>query len=64
MPHVGQLCLVDEYDLSQIVALLQAGAAGVLSRDAALPELTRALVAASRGEIVLPPQLAVQALAA
>lgn len=64
MPHVGQLSLVDEYDLNQIVMLLQAGAAGVLSRDATLPELTRALIAASRGEIVLPPELAAQALAA
>ncbi|MAT97752.1 MAG: hypothetical protein CL608_11455 [Anaerolineaceae bacterium] len=64
VPHIGLLCLVDDYDLNQIVLLLQAGAAGVLSRDATLPELTRALIAASRGEIVLPPQLAARALAA
>lgn len=64
IPDAGQLCLVDEYDLSHIIALLQAGAAGVLSRNATLPELTRALIAASRGEIVLPPELAVRALAA
>jgi DNA-binding NarL/FixJ family response regulator len=64
MPHIGQLCLVDAYDLNQIVTLLQAGAAGVLSRDATLPELTRALIATSRGEIVLPPELAARALAA
>ncbi|MBK8903512.1 MAG: response regulator transcription factor [Anaerolineaceae bacterium] len=64
MPRISQLCLVDEYDLSQIIALLQVGATGVLSRDATLPELTRALIAASRGEIVLPPELAAQALVA
>lgn len=64
LPGVGQLCLVDEYDLSQIVALLQAGAVAILSRDATLPELTRALIATSRGEIVLPPELAAQVLAA
>jgi DNA-binding NarL/FixJ family response regulator len=46
------------------MTLLQAGAAGVLSRDATLPELTRALIAASRGEIVLPPELAARTLAA
>ena len=63
MPEVGLLCLVDAYDLNQVVTLLQAGAAGVLSRNATLPELTRALIAASRGEIVLPPELAAQALA-
>ena len=63
LPNVGLLCLVDTYDLNQIVALLQAGAVGVLSRDATLPELSRALIAVSRGEIVLPPKLAGRALA-
>ena len=64
IPDIGQLCLVDEYDPSQIVTLLQAGAVGILSRDATLPELTRALIAASRNEIVLPPELAATVLAA
>ncbi len=64
IPNAGPLCLVDEYDLNQIVSLLQAGAAGILTRNATLPDLTRALIAASRGEIVLPPELAAQALAA
>ena len=64
LPNVGLLCLVDVYDLDQIVALLQAGAAGVLSRHATLPELSRSLIAASRGEIVLPPELAAPTLAA
>lgn len=58
------LCLVDEYNLQQIVALLQAGIGGCLLREAAVPDLIRALIAVSRGEIVLPPALAAQALAA
>lgn len=64
LPDTGLLCLVDAYDLNQILLLLQAGAAGILTRDATLPELTRALIATGRGEIVLPQNLATQALAA
>lgn len=64
VPTYGLLCLVVDYDLSQIVGLLQAGATGVLSRDATLPELARALIAVGRGEMVLPPSLAVHALTA
>jgi DNA-binding NarL/FixJ family response regulator len=63
-PDYGLLCLADNYDLNQIVALLQAGVAGVLSRDATVPELSRALIAVGRGEIVLPPTLAARALTA
>jgi DNA-binding NarL/FixJ family response regulator len=64
MPNYGLLSLVDEYDLEQTVALLQAGITGILSRDATLPELTRGLLAVARGEIVLPPSLAARALTA
>jgi DNA-binding NarL/FixJ family response regulator len=64
VPGYGRLCLVDQYDLGQIVALLRAGASGVLSRDATVPELVRGLTAAGREEIVLPPALAAPALAA
>jgi DNA-binding NarL/FixJ family response regulator len=60
----GLLCLVDSYDLEQIVNLLRLGVTGILSRDATVPELTQALVAAGRGEIVLPPSLAARALSA
>ncbi len=60
----GRLYLVDAYDLAQIVSLLQAGMTGVISRDATVPELTRSLLATARGEIVLPPSLAAQALLA
>lgn len=64
MPDYGRLYLVDAYDLGQIVSLLQAGMIGVISRDAIVPELTRGLLAAARGEVVLPPSLAAQALQA
>lgn len=64
VPDYGVLCLVDGYELDEIVALLQAGAMGCLSQDATVPELARALIAAGRGEIVLPPALAARALAA
>ena len=64
LPGYGLLCLVDAYDLTQVVTLLQAGIIGVMSRNATLPELTRGLIAAARGEIVLPPSLAARALTA
>jgi len=64
LPDYGRLYLVDDYDLAQIVSLLQAGMTGVISRNATVPELTRGLLAAARGEVVLPPSLAAQALLA
>lgn len=51
----GILCLVDAYDLTQVVALLQAGAMGCLIREAAVADLARTITASGRGEIVLPP---------
>ncbi len=64
LPDYGFLFLVADYDIEQIVTLLQAGITGVLSQDATVPELTRGLLAAARGEIVLPPSLTAPALAA
>lgn len=64
VPAYGQLILVNEYDLPQIISLLQAGAAGIMSRNASVSDLSRGLIAAGRGEIVLPPALASQALTA
>jgi DNA-binding NarL/FixJ family response regulator len=58
------LCLGDEFTLQQIVALLQAGIGGCLLRESSVPDLVRSLTAVSRGEIVLPPSLAAQALTA
>lgn len=43
--------------------LLQAGITGCLSREEPVAELSRAIIAVGRGEIVLPPSLAVRALA-
>ena len=64
LPEYGRLYLVDAYELEPIVSLLQAGMTGVISRDATVPELTRSLLATARGEIVMPPSLAAQALLA
>lgn len=63
-PHSTILCLIDHHDVTQIVDLLRAGATGCLSRNASIPELALALIAVARGEIVLPPELAIQALTA
>lgn len=63
-PHSTILCLIDHHDVTPIVGLLQAGATGCLSRNASAPELALALIAVARGEIVLPPELALQALTA
>lgn len=62
--EVGLLFLIDSYDLEQIVPLLQAGATGCLSRDEPVADLARAIIAVGRGELVLPPAVATQALAA
>ncbi len=63
-PALGLLVLVHAYDLVDIIALLKAGATGCLSRDATVSDLARAIIAAGRGEIVLPPSIATQALLA
>ncbi len=63
-PSSGLLFLVDDYDLAHIVSLLRAGAAGFITYDSEVSELARAIIAAGRGEIVLPPSLAARALAA
>lgn len=63
-PNYGLLFLVESYDLAEIVDLLRAGATGFISRDSSVGDLSRAIIAAGRGEIVLPPELATQALVA
>jgi DNA-binding NarL/FixJ family response regulator len=63
-PTLGLLVLVHTYELPEIVALLKAGATGCISRDATVSDLARAIIAAGRGEIVLPPSIATQALLA
>ena len=63
-PRLGLLVLVYAYDLTEIIPLLKAGATGCLSRNETVGDLARAIIAAGRGEIVLPPALALQALTA
>src|SRR5581483_2584681 len=58
----GLLFLVESYNLTEIVALLQAGATGCISRDDSMSDLTRAIIAVGRGEIVLPTTIAGQVL--
>ncbi|RME83466.1 MAG: DNA-binding response regulator, partial [Caldilineae bacterium] len=63
-PQAGLLFLLPAYDLSQILPLLRAGATGCIAHDAEVSDLARALIAVGRGELALPPAVAVQALAA
>jgi DNA-binding NarL/FixJ family response regulator len=64
VPHAGLLILVDSYDIAEVIALLQAGATGLISRQETTGDLARAIIAAGRGEIVLPSEIAVQSLVA
>ncbi len=64
LPDFGMLYLVDQYDLDEIVALLGTGATGFIKRDASVGDLARAIIATGRGEIILPSELATQALVA
>lgn len=63
-PDCGLLILVSDYELAEIVSLLKAGASGLISRDSSSGDLARGIIAAGRGEIVLPPELAARALRA
>ncbi|GGL59231.1 response regulator transcription factor [Planomonospora parontospora] len=63
-PHIGLLVLVEAYTAQEVVDLLAAGASGCLTRDGTVADLVSALVAVGRGEVVVPPMLATQALAA
>jgi DNA-binding NarL/FixJ family response regulator len=58
VPGGGLLILVEDYDLKEAISFLQAGATGLISRDASVTELVRAIVAVGRDEIVLPPDMA------
>ncbi len=64
VPHGSVLFLVPSYDPTEIVPLLQAGATGCVSRDDSVGDLCRAIIAAGRGEVVLPPAVASRVLAA
>jgi DNA-binding NarL/FixJ family response regulator len=61
-PNAGLIFLVGSYELSEIISLLQAGANGCIARDGTVGDLARAVLAAGRGELVLPPAIAARAL--
>ncbi|HKZ82162.1 MAG TPA: response regulator transcription factor [Anaerolineae bacterium] len=63
-PEAGVLFLVQSYELTEIVPLLQAGATGFVSRNDSVGDLVRAIAAAGRGELVLPTSIAAGALTA
>ncbi len=63
-PSAGLLYLVESYELGMIVQLLGAGVTGVIARSEGVPTLVRSIIAVARGEIILPPNLARQALLA
>jgi DNA-binding NarL/FixJ family response regulator len=63
-PGAGVLFLVQSYDPAEIVPLLQAGATGFVARNDSVSDLARAIVAAGRGELVLPASIAAGALTA
>lgn len=58
VPGCGLLILLPDYEVNQAVSFLRAGATGLISHDATLPELVQAINAVGRGEILLPPELA------
>lgn len=64
VPDASLLFLVDDYDLETILPLLRAGVQGIVSRDDSVTDLARALTAAARGEMALPPAIARRALTA
>jgi DNA-binding NarL/FixJ family response regulator len=63
-PDCGLLILLNDFELAEMVSLLKAGAGGLVSRDSSTGDLARAIIAAGRGEIVLPQALAARALRA
>jgi DNA-binding NarL/FixJ family response regulator len=63
-PEAGLLFLLDSYELEEILQLLRVEVSGCVSRDEAVGDLARAIIAVGRGEIALPPQIAGRALAA
>ncbi len=63
-PDPNLLLLVGSYELAEILPLLRAGATGCVSRESTVGDLARAIIAAGRGEIALPPLVAARALAA
>lgn len=61
-PSLGILILVAAYTLDGVLPLIQAGATGCLSYDESVGDLSRAIIAVGRGEMVVPPALATELL--
>jgi DNA-binding NarL/FixJ family response regulator len=57
------LMVIDDYEIDVILPLLKAGATGCIARADSVADLARAIIAAGRGEIALPPTIAGRALA-
>jgi len=55
LPDHGLLILVDHYELDKIVSFLRAGATGLLSRDTAVSDLARAIIAIPLAMGILAP---------
>lgn len=64
LAQAGLLFLVESYDLNETIALLRAGATGLIARDSTVGDLARGIIAAGRREIVLPQEMATKALVA
>lgn len=63
-PHLSLLILVPAYELTAIIPLLKSGATGFVSLNDSVGDLARAIIAAGRSEVVLPPTIAARALTA
>lgn len=61
-PQLGILFLIELYELSVIVPLIQAGATGCIAYNESPGDLARAIIAVGRGELVMPPALATEVL--
>lgn len=59
---LGILILVTAYTLDAVLPLIQAGATRCLSYDESVGDLSRAIIAVGRGEMVVPPALATEVL--
>jgi len=50
----GVVVIVNAHTHEDMVSLLQIGASGCVSRDDSIPHLARSIIAAGRGEIIIP----------
>ena len=53
-PRCGLVVMVNTHTHEDMVSLLQMGASGCVSRDDSLAHLARSIIAAGRGEIIIP----------